>query len=84
MPYGCKFLCGSSFSSFFEKINKKLNILIQKESALLDMVVKTNFLEEALQVKTKDTNEKIERIENTLQQIQNSFKVINGDEIYYE
>ena len=81
MPYGCKFLCGSSF---FQKINKKLNILIQKESALLDMVVKTNFLEEALQVKTKDINEKIERIENTLQQIQNSFKVINGDEIYYE
>ena len=77
-------MCGSSFSSFFEKINKKLNILIHKESALLDMVVKTNFLEEALQVKTKDTNEKIERIENTLQQIQNSFKVINGDEIYYE
>ena len=59
--------------SKFEKINKKLNILKQKESALLDLEVKTNFLEEALEVKTKDTNEKIERIKTLFRK----FKILS-------
>ena len=55
------------------KINKKLNILKHKESALLDLEVKTNFVEVALEVKTKDTNEKIERIKTLFRK----FKILS-------
>ena len=68
--------------SKFEKINKKLNSLKQRESDLTDLQVKTNYLEEATKVNSKDTTEKIERIENTLKQIQDSLKkVIDRDHI---
>ena len=50
-------------------MNKKLNVLKQKESILTDLEVKTNMLEDRIDKNTKDTAEKIENIEKTLGQI---------------